>query len=242
MREALETLIDLQGIDCELKKLEKVKGDLPQKVNSLEDKVRQLSENIKNKRQTLKENTKAKRDAENEVALLKEKLAKYQKQLYQVNTNREYDAITLEIEAAEQGIDQKEFEALEYEEAENELQQECANLEETLDQQTLELNGMKIELEKRLNVTNNAQIKLSSQREGVTDELSCQLLSNYERIRSGRNGLALALLVDGACSECSSRIPPQRAMEIRQMDRIYICEVCGRILVWRPEATDVCAS
>ena len=241
MRKALETLNDLQEIDFELKKLEKVKGDLPQKVESLNEEVKQLVESIKSKRQALEENEKAKRNAENEVALLKERLAKYRKQLYQVHTNREYDAITSEIETTEKSLDQKEFELLEREEDENNLQEEIVNAEETLGQQTQVLKEMKIELEKRLAVTNNTQVKLSSQRKNVTNRLSPQLLSNYERILSGRNGVALAHLVDGACSECSSRIPPQRAMEIRQMNRIYICEVCGRILVWRPEAEEVCS-
>jgi len=241
LRDALETLINLQEIDCEIKKLENVKGDLPQKVQSLEEQVSKLSKTIELKRKELKENTKAKKEAENEVALLREKLAKYQRQLYQVNTNREYDAITSEIELTEKRVDQKDFEVLEREEAGTNLQEEVVKTEETFAQQTQLLEEMRTELEKRLSMTNKAKLRLSSQRENVTNQLSRQLLSNYERIRSGRNGVALAFMVDGACSECSSRIPPQRAMEIRQMDSIFVCEICGRILVWRADAETVCA-
>jgi len=45
------------------------------------------------------------------------KLKKYKVQLYQVKTNKEYDAITLEIETSEQAVEEKGFKSLELEEA-----------------------------------------------------------------------------------------------------------------------------
>jgi len=240
LKKVLETLINLQEIDCKLQKLEKAKGNLPQKVTGLKEEIKVLEENITSDKQTLEENQQAMAATNNELSLLRERLAKYQKQLYQVNTNKEYDAITIEIETAEKNIEEKDFEILEREETEKTLLEKLANAEETLNQKMKLLKEMEDELNNRLAVTNDEQMKLTSQREDVITGLSPQLLSNYERIRLAKNGIALALLSNGACSECSSRIPAQRAMEIRQMDRIFLCEVCGRILVWRPEAESVC--
>ena len=83
--------------------------------------------------------------------------------------------------------------------------------------------------------TRDEEHKLFREREETVKGLPRQILSTYNRIRSGRGGVALAMLRDGACSECSSRIPPQRGLEIRQMDKLYLCEVCGRIMIWLPE-------
>ncbi|HQG46666.1 MAG TPA: hypothetical protein PLG50_13490, partial [bacterium] len=56
----------------------------------------------------------------------------------------------------------------------------------------------------------------------------------------GRGGIAVAFLKDGSCSECSTRIPPQRGLEIRMMNHIYLCEVCGRIMLYDPDRVTVC--
>ena len=240
MRESLESLINLQYIDCELMKLDKLQGDLPVKVRELEDEVQKLSQDKDEKQKSLENYYKEKRSIENDVALYKENLAKYREQLYRVTTNKEYDAITSEIENAEKIVDEKEFRLLELEEFEETLQKELSDIQTTLQQQLQQLKEMHNELKQRLEETNDERKKLSLERTKYQGNLSRQLISNYERIRTGRDGVALAMLVNGSCGECSSRIPPQRAMEIRQMDHVYLCETCGRILVWIPDAKSIC--
>ncbi|MCX5754289.1 MAG: C4-type zinc ribbon domain-containing protein [Candidatus Krumholzibacteria bacterium] len=41
----------------------------------------------------------------------------------------------------------------------------------------------------------------------------------------------MANLLGDICQGCYSRVPPQRAVEVRRNDQIMNCEVCGRILV-----------
>jgi uncharacterized protein len=40
----------------------------------------------------------------------------------------------------------------------------------------------------------------------------------------------------GVCGGCFKNLPPQRMLEIREMKRLNLCEVCGRILIWDENA------
>jgi hypothetical protein len=45
-------------------------------------------------------------------------------------------------------------------------------------------------------------------------------------------------VVLNACGGCHKRFPPQRILEIREGDRLFMCDVCGRMLVWDESISD----
>jgi len=240
LREVFSALIKLQQVDCRLHELNMIKGDLPQRVETLKADLQALRHQKEELEVQIQDLLKQQQFGRDEAVLRREKLKKYQTQLYQVKNNREYDAITVETEVAE-----KEIEALELRELEIEDQlQAVRTRQEELQPRIQELEAQWLEsqevLEKTLAVTRDEEQVLAQRREEILRGLSRPMISTYDRIRQGRGGVALALLKEGACSECSSRIPPQRGLEIRQMDKMYLCEVCGRIMIWSPETEKIC--
>ncbi|MBN2356585.1 hypothetical protein JXO59_10755 [candidate division KSB1 bacterium] len=232
MRKTLEALIKLQEIDCQLRAIEQSKGDLPQRIGAISEEIEEKQAALNDRLARIENHRASQRNAEAEVSLLRERLKKYQDQLYKVKTNKEYDAITLELENTESSIDKFEYQVLESEEEEKELQAETEELEPQL--QALQATLVASEQQLQVMMATNAEkeAELLARRQSIVGLLSRQVLSMYERIRHGRGGIALAFLKDGACSQCSSRIPPQRGLEIRMMNNMFVCEVCGRILVW----------
>ena len=238
MRKVLVKLIELQDIDNQLLKLQEARGDLPQKVNELVSEIDDIANNVDQKKQEKKEKESRKMAVDGETSMLKEKLKKYQNQLYQVKTNKEYDAMTLEIDNCEKNIDELEYEFLELEEDITKLENVISEAEETLNIQKQLLQKKEKHLSEMMEKTKEKEKLLEEQREKMIKDISRPLLTTYDRIRLNRGGRALAYLSNGSCSDCSTRIPPQRGMEIRMMDTIYYCEVCGRILVWQSEDKD----
>jgi len=230
----------LQDVDCELRALEQSKGDLPQRIASLNREIAQLEESIAEKHDQLKTSRLGRESGALEVASLRDKLKKYQNQLYQVKTNKEYDAITLEIETTQSAIENREFEMLEMEEREKQLHSEIEGLQPGL----AELQGQRDEAESRLQamlaVTRAKEERLQQQRLEIVARIPRPVYSTYERTRIGRGGIAVAFLKEGSCSQCSTRIPPQRGLEIRMMNHLFLCEVCGRIMLYDPERMTVC--
>lgn len=235
MQKVLDTLIDLQEIDTKIQRLEAEKGDLPQKVKSLTDEVDQTQQQLDEKNQQKKETVSEKMALDNDVDLLDTKLKKYKVQLYEVKTNKEYDAITVEIETSEQAVEEKGFKSLELEEAISALDEDIKAIGEKLKEQNEQLVVSKKELDTKLEKTQTEEDELRAKRETLTSQLSRPVLAAYDRIRLGRGGVAVSRLINGNCEACSSRVPPQRALEVRMMDKINLCEVCGRIVVWKPE-------
>jgi uncharacterized protein len=235
LKKALEALIELQDIDWKLQKLFESKGDLPQKVEILEKDLADKKELLKDKQAQMSEKSHKSRTLETDIMGFRENLKKYQSQLYQVKNNREYDAITIEIEETQGKIDQSEFEVLEIEEYNQELLTKITDLEETITDSETSLEVNQQELGAVMAKNRDKEKELAGMREKVLVHLPRPVLNHYERIRKGRGGMAISLLQLNACAGCSSRIPPQRAMEIRNMDQMFLCETCGRILVWRPD-------
>ena len=235
MRKALEALIELQDIDWKLKKLLELQGDLPQKVESLATEAITVNERLINLKNELAEKQHKSRTLTSDVDAYKESLKKYQLQLYQVKNNKEYDAITVEIDETQEKIDKSEYEILEIEEANQNIEAKISETEDTLKNLNEMLEENKKELATMLAKTKDEESGLAKQRVDVLVDLPRPILNHYERIRKGRGGTAISLLREGACTGCSSKIPPQRALEIRTMNEMHLCETCGRILVWRED-------
>ncbi len=242
MRETLASLINLQDIDCELRALEQSKGDLPQRITALNQEIARFEESIAGKNEQLAASRHERESSTLDVAHLREQLKKYQNQLFQVKNNKEYDAITVEIETTQKKIEDNEFRMLELEEKEKLLQAEIDALQPGLAEARQQLSDAESRLEAMLAVTREKEEKLVARRQEIIATLAKPIYSTYERTRIGRSGIAVAFLKEGSCSECSTRIPPQRGLEIRMMNHIYLCEVCGRIMLWDPERVTVCES
>ena len=224
-------LVELQEIDKRLMELESFKGNLPEQVGDLKDRVSNLKQELVTSNQELDDTRKLNRMIEMDVKSLNQKLAASQEKIYSVKTNKEYDAITLEIENLENQVAETELKGVEILEKEEKLSAEVTRLEDQLTAIEQDLVKTEFELHEKLNQTESEQQLLLSKRNEIVPTIGRQLLSMYERIRKGKGGVALAEIVNYNCSGCFATIPAQTVVEVRKMDKIISCEVCGRILV-----------
>jgi predicted nucleic acid-binding Zn-ribbon protein len=232
LQELLSQLIALQDLDSKTDQLESLRGDLPLQVNRLKQ---EFEEAEKNKTDYTKKHLAYQKErgiAEMEIKALEGKQKKYQAQLYQVKSNREYDAVTMEIEAVKIETEKKESRILELMDLEDETAKAIAANEEEMGKIRTQLDKVSKELEKKMAKTEKDEAALKHERDKILHKLNARYASAYERIRRAKNGLAVVPVLRGACGGCFKSLPPQRILEIRQMDRMFLCEVCGRILIW----------
>ncbi len=235
MQKTLGALIELQEVDNRLDELMEERGDLPQIVDELEEKLATAndSQNVLNTEiKTAKVRIKELEKLLNEAI---EKLKKYNDQLYQVKTNKEYDAITNEIETVQEDQQNHEQEqsSIEIQVDENlssvtEIEAEIAKVKE-------ELSENRKDLDERLAETADEETKLNKRRAKILKNVSKHVLNTYETIRSAREGKGIAFVMNGNCGGCFSYIPPQKVVEVRKMKKMFECEACGRILVWNEQ-------
>lgn len=232
MQQVLNQLATLQDLDSQLAQLESLRGDLPHQVNRLKQELEETVKTKQNYEDKLLAYQKERSIAEMEMKALGGKKQKYQTQLFEVKTNREYDAVTHEIESVNVNIEKKENRILELMDLEEETSKSIEEHDEDIQRLQKQLDTISQELEKQMAKTEKDEAILKHEREKVLHKLNSRYITAYERIRRAKNGLAVVPVVRGACGGCFKSLPPQKILEIRQMDRIYLCEVCGRILVW----------
>lgn len=228
----LEALAKLQAVDSKIDEVKKVRGALPEEVQDLEDEIAGYQTRLEKQEQEKKEfenginaNRTAIKDAEK---LIK----KYEEQQMNVRNNREYDAITKEIE-----LQKLEIQILEkrIKEAYEKIEGKEAEAEETtelLKEREKDLKSKQEELEAIVKESEGDEEKMAKERARATKHVDERLLKSYERIRKNmRNGLAVVPVRRGACGGCFNIVPPQRQAEIREKKKIIVCEHCGRILL-----------
>lgn len=232
MREDIELLIELQEVDNKLFEIKMSRGDLPEWVRRITEEKNEMEEDIKKKKTQVAENNKTKKKLDLDVGGFQVKLKKYQEQLYSVTTNREYDAMTHEIDLTEKTINDSESGFLELELENERLTEEMESDKERLKELKSELNRKEKELQRMIKETEDEELKLNHRRGKIIVRLHNSLLNKYSRIKNAmRDGIAVAKISRSACECCFNTIPPQTIVEIRKHEELIVCEGCGRILV-----------
>ena len=149
-----------------------------------------------------------------------------------MRNNREYDAITKEIEYQELEIELAEKRLKEYS-AQIKIKKSAIEQTNTLvEERSIDYKAKKEELDSIEAETAQQVAELQARAEKAKEPIDERLLVAYNRIRSNvHNGLAVVTVTRDACGGCFNRIPPQRQVDIRQGKKLIVCEYCGRILV-----------
>lgn len=224
-------MYELQIIDDQLDELEELRGDLPNMVNELNDRIESLKNQINQKLQEQKNSTDKIMVNEDEIEKLKDTQKKFKAQLFQVRNNKEYDALTKEIDHNDELIARLEGENKALEDLAQKMKIEAADIEPQLEALNSELKVKETELREIIKVNEKEEAKLRTKRGEVEAQTKKPDYAVYMRIRKAKNGMAVATIKRTACSGCHNVVPPQRQLEIRQNRRLYNCEYCGRILI-----------
>lgn len=232
VEQKLKSIYELQMIHTKVDKIRTIRGELPMEVRDLEDEVEGLETRISKLKEELDElhNTIATRKTNIKEALAQVK--KYESQLENVKNNREYEALTKEIEI--QGLDiqvsEKKIKEAGYEiKLKEDIMESSLN---HIEERKKDLTVKKEELEGIIAETQKEEEALLEKAGIAEQKIEDRLLGAYTKLRSNvKNGLAVVTIERDSCSGCFNKIPPQRQADIRQRKKIIVCEHCGRILV-----------
>jgi predicted nucleic acid-binding Zn-ribbon protein len=232
VEQKLKALYDLQTVHTKVDKIRQVRGELPMEVSDLEDDVAGLEtriEKIKSELDDLEDSIVTRKN------LIRDALAntkKYETQLNDVKNNREYEAISKEIEIQGLDIQVSEKKIKEYGFEINSKTQIYEKAAADLEERQKDLAVKKAELDTITAETQKEEEELVAQSEKAKEGIEERLLIAYTRLRqNAKNGLAVVTIQRDSCSGCFNQIPPQRQSDIRQRKKIIVCEHCGRILV-----------
>jgi predicted nucleic acid-binding Zn-ribbon protein len=232
IEEKLRQLYTLQRIDSKIDQIEILKGELPMEVSDLEDEITGLETRLKNLQDTVKDIEKEGQKFTARIAECEALIKKYNKQLDDVKNNREYDALSKELEMQKLEIQLAEKKARENGDKVAAKNAVIKEVKDKLKIKKANLDQKQEELEQIIAKTDKEEKDLRKSAQAAQGKIEDRLLKAYHRIRNNyRNGLALVAIERDACGGCFNEIPPQIQLEVAQRKKIIACEHCGRILV-----------
>lgn len=231
----LARLIKLQLLDTTIDDARRRIAGHPQRLADADARLNEAGQAVETARQRLKENHEARRALEKDAALFQSRLSKFKDQLFEVKTNREYQAIQKEIEVAQGELGALEEKILERMMEGDVLSSEIKQAEAALAARQTDVDAEQKRLAQELTSTEAMLQESSDARTALLAEIDPHLLALFGQVARMRKGVAICSATrDGLCSVCHVRLRPPVFQQVRHNDSIIQCESCHRILYYIP--------
>lgn len=226
---SITRLVELQDIDSQLEDLNSLLGDLPKMVDELNEKENSLKDRVEADKVTLKEINLNSSKSEKVNSDIQEKINKLTDQLFLVTNNKQYDALTNEIEhLKEQKKENEELLISNLEEKET-LEKNINENEASLEELKTDLDVRRNKLDEALSETADEKAALENSRKKQVIEIDDNTMQIYNKVISARSGIAVVPLSGNSCGGCGAALPLQMVSEIRAGD-LHNCQSCGRFV------------
>jgi len=231
MKDELLQLLKVQGVEQELRALEDAKSKYPTEISERKATVAQAEGRLTALSESLEELDKQQRHHTREIETAKEQLKKLEERFAEVTTNKEYDALQMEIESCKNRISDSESQILSILETAEEMREQSELETQEVEEVRQAEQGRIDELQTKLDSLQSEVDGVVSRRAAALKGINPELIADYER---GGNvkGIRISAVRKGSCGVCYRQLPAQQKSNTRRNDQILHCESCGSILVW----------
>jgi predicted nucleic acid-binding Zn-ribbon protein len=230
LEEQIKLLVEAQGLDSHILRLERELESIPERLKEMDEELRAKSAELKKIEEAVKALLLKRKEKEGELETKEAAIKKYQAQLYQIKTNKEYTALQEEInriKADNSVIEEDVIRILDQIDSEN---LKVAKEKEALKAEESEMAAEKKRLDEEAGRIKEELAKLKAQRAEHVAKIDKTILSKYEKILKSKDGLAVVPVSGDSCQGCFRIMPPQVINEIRMKTDLIFCENCTRIL------------
>jgi predicted nucleic acid-binding Zn-ribbon protein len=230
----LTSAVRLQELDNRGGELMREVAALPKHILEIEKKLEGHERKLEADRAALSANQKDRKRLEGEIQVQEQKISKLKGQMLDAKTNEVYRAFQHEIEFCEKEIRRCEDRILDLMTESEPLEKNVKTAEVALKEEKKQVEAEKVQAKERTAVDQKELAEVQSERKSVAAKMTPAVLSNYDRIRKTRGGVAIAEAVDGRCSKCHIALRLQFFQDLKRGDQVMYCESCNRILYYNP--------
>jgi len=232
LKEQLDLLWELQRIDLELKNIKDSQEGYPKEIKRLDEKERIEKEKIQKDKEKIELLEKERRRKEGQLSLEQEKIKKTEGRMFEVKTNKEYQALLNEIETLKGVNSREEEEILELLDEMDELKKNLSKREKEIGTTLAKLEGEKKFLQEKMARDQEILKRQMERREAVTRQLPSTLYKLYNTLKEKRKGVGVVSVKQETCQGCFVNVPPQMFIEVQKNNTLIRCPNCNRILYW----------
>lgn len=232
MREQLLRLVDVQEIDAEIAIIKKDSNQYPRQLKTEEKKLEEARGQVETLQSEITEMDVERKELENNLKMEVAKLKKWEARLSDIRNQREYVALSREIESAKRQNKDTEERVLELMGTAEEKGKLLETLSDDLAVLEVDYDQLKSEIDQTMAEVNAKLKVLEEKRDERLVGIPANLVKRYQLIRDKRAGVALVPVKDGGCQGCYMQLPPQLYNVLMRMDSIEVCPSCARIIYW----------
>ena len=232
MKEQILLLAELQKIDSEITRMEIKKKELPVVLDKLNEELRLSEEKMEDERKKIDELFKRHRDGENDLKKRNEDLKKIKSRLFDVKTNREYQALLKEMDIINEKNDKTENDIIDVLEMIDTVKKELEEGEKEFNAFRISQEKEIIKVDNEINSIDSIFLDIRRENSKIKRKINADLLKKYDIIKQKRNGKAVVPVWKGICEGCHVNIPPQMYNELQQSEVLMLCPHCNRIIYW----------
>ena len=228
--EQLEMLLHFQELDAQIYRLNREKGLKPAILERSRQQLEAQKVRLGAMEKELRDLQVKRKAKEVDLETKEGQVKKYQVQLYQVKSNKEYTSLQTEIAGLKADNSLLEEEILRLMEEADQKKGQIDQVKQDLDRLTQAYRQEEEKTRKEIEVLEAGVQQLLQRRQMLIPEADPKLLARYERVLVGREGVGMVQIDETSCLGCHMQLPPQVVNEVRLREKITTCENCSRIL------------
>lgn len=234
MKEQIDILVKLQEIEIETNGIKTILEGVSHKVDALNVRLREFKKKIEEEQSRIGELKKKYRQHEGDVQMNLSQIAKSQKKLRSIKTNKEYQSMLKEIEELTTKNSQLEDEMLECLERIDKAEKDIATKKEEYLKVSDQVNREKAMINEEAEEGKEKLARLETDWEQASKMVDPELMKKYMMIKEQlQRRIAIVPVKDAVCQGCNMNIPPQMYNELQRFDSLKFCPNCQRIIYWK---------
>lgn len=230
LKAQLSKLIELQKLDSQVYALGLKKQSMPEEIKAIEAVFESKKQNLKNLENSFLELQKQKKEEELNFASKEEGAKKLQGQLFQLKTNKDYQAMLHQIADAKADGSVIEDKILQIMENMDKVKADIEKEKQALVKEEKVFNEDKIKIQDNIKEIDDSLRQLEAQKKQIMPNIEQNIYAQYERILHSRDGLAIVTVKNNSCQGCNMSVPHQVINLVKMYEHIVTCEMCNRML------------
>lgn len=229
MKEQLDLLWELQEIDLDLQNIQEGRVRYPKDLKRLDEKYQIEKDRIQKEKEKVELLEKERRKKEGDLSLEQEKVKRTEGRMFEVKTNKEYQALLSEIDASKEANSRREEEILRLMEEIDEVKRNLGKREKEVTSTLEKIEGEKKRIQEKMAQDDVGWNKQTERREILTRQMEKNLFRLYNTLKEKRR-VGVVRVKNETCQGCFLNIPPQMYIEVQKNNVLIQCPHCNRIL------------
>jgi len=235
MQETFEKLRSLQEILSRKFEIENEITDIPKSLSTKKELLIRMKQSFidKNEEYTTSKKTLSRLRLEiSEAVALREK---YEHQVSQISTQREYEALEKQIKQTDEREREVRKEIQRVEVQIEEMSVSIEREEQMIEEQNEELEDEQKKISEEIEDRKKSLTKLKQEENTIIPGMDEDVLFKFERIIRNKSGLGIVPIKGSICTGCHMILPGQYVNDVRAGEKILFCPYCSRILFYKEQ-------